>query len=295
VRAGLLPRLRLEQAPVWGVAIFTPGDAPFRNLAEALALIENKELDPWQRRIKANERGAYLASKKLTIIDAVDIALNATAGIDRLLLVVDQFEELFTLTSEEDRKPFINSLLAATQAAPITVLLTLRADFYKQAITLTRELSDLLQQGLVNIGPLRREEWRSIIEDPAELVGLRFEVGLVERLLTDVEAQPDSLPLLEYALKELWKRKQGCMMTHAQYADLGGIEGAVSKRADEVLAHLPLAQQDSALRALTRLIRVSIEEDGGTDTRLRVRLAELDEASHHLLQPFVEERLLERV
>jgi tetratricopeptide (TPR) repeat protein len=206
--------------------------------------------------------------------------------------VVDQFEELFTLTSEEDRRPFINSLLTATQTAPITVLLTLRADFYKQAITLARELSDLLPQGLVNVGPLRREEWRIIIEEPAGLVGLRFEPGLVERLLTDVEAQPDSLPLLEYALKELWKRKQGCLMTHAQYADLGGIEGAVSKRADEVLAHLPLAQQDSALRALTRLIRVSIEEDGGTDTRLRVRLAELDEASHQLLQPFVEERLL---
>lgn len=292
VRAGLLPRLRLEQAPVWDAAIFTPGGAPFRNLAEALALVENKDLDSWQRRVKANERGAFLASRKLTITDAVDITLNARAGIDQLLLVVDQFEELFTLTSEEERRPFVDSLLAATRTAPVTVLLTLRADFYRQSIVLTRELSDLLPQGLINVGPLRREEWKTIIEEPASLVGLQLESGLADRILTDVEAQPDSLPLLEYALTELWKRRQGRVMTHAHYTDLGGIEGAVSKRADAVLARLPFAQQDSALRALTRLIRVSIEEDEGADTRLRVRLADLDEASHSLLQPFVEERLL---
>jgi len=255
-------------------------------------LIENKELDPWERRVKANKRGAYLTSRKLTIADAVDITLKATAGIDRLLLVVDQFEELFTLTSEEERRPFVDSLLAATRTAPVTVLLTLRADFYRQSIELTRELSDLLPQGLINMGPLRSEEWKTIIEEPASLVGLQLQSGLADRILKDVEAQPDSLPLLEYALTELWKRRQGRVMTHAQYADLGGIEGAVSKRADAVLARLPLAEQDRALRALTRLIWVSIEEEGGTDTRLRVGLAELDEASHQLLQPFVEERLL---
>ena len=140
VRAGLLPRLRLEQSTVWDAAIFTPGDAPFRNLAEALALVEDTKLDPWQRRVKANKRGAYLASGQLTITDAVDITLESTKGTDRLLLVVDQFEELFRMTSEADRRLFIDSLLSSLQTAPFTLLLTLRADFFEQALTLSREL-----------------------------------------------------------------------------------------------------------------------------------------------------------
>ena len=94
----------------------------------------------------------------------------------------------------------------------------------------------MLPQSLITLGPLRSEEWRTIIEEPAKLVGLQCESGLVEWILKDVETQPDSLPLLEYALTELWKRKQGTLIAHAQYADIGGVEGAISKRADEVLA-----------------------------------------------------------
>jgi hypothetical protein len=192
VRAGLLPWLRLEKPAVWEVAIFTPGEAPFRNLAEALALTADKALDPWQRRIKANERGAYLASGTLTLADAVDITLAAAGGKTRFLLVVDQFEELFTLTRETERKLFVDALLASIETAPVTVLLTLRADFVQQVMTLSRALSDRLPQSLVTLGPLLGEEWRIVIEEPAKCVGLRFEPGLIERILKDVEAQPDS-------------------------------------------------------------------------------------------------------
>jgi hypothetical protein len=292
VRAGLLPRLRLEKAPIWTATIFKPGDAPFRNLAEALALVEDNTLDSWQRRVKANERGEYLASGRLTLTEAVGITLKASVGTDRLLLMVDQFEELFTLTSEADRRSFVDSLIVASRTAPITILLTLRADFYSPVINLSRELSDLIQQGIVNLGPLRSDEWKTVIEEPARLVNLQFQPGLVERILKDVEAQPDSLPLLEYALAELWKRKQGCLITHAQYTEIGGIEGAINRRADDALASLPPAERDIALHILTRLIRVSIEEDDSADTRLRIRLAELEESTLQMLRPFIDARLL---
>src|SRR5262249_50285118 len=117
VRAGLLPRLRHEKAPTWEVAIFTPSTAPFRNLAEALVLVENPHLDRWERLKKAKERGEDLASGEVSISEAVEITLEASKGAGRLLLVVDQFEELFTLTSEANRKPFCDALLAATQTS----------------------------------------------------------------------------------------------------------------------------------------------------------------------------------
>jgi hypothetical protein len=292
VRAGLLPWLRLEQPAVWEAAIFTPGEAPFRNLVEALALTDDKPLDPWQRTIKANERAAYLASGALTLAEAVDITLAATGGKTRFLLIVDQFEEVFTLTRETERKPFIDALLASIEIAPVTVLLTLRADFFQQAMTLTRALSDRLPQSLVTLGPLLGEEWRTIIEEPAKRVGLRFEAGLIERILKDVEAQPDSLPLLEYALTELWQHKQGMLLTHTQYADLGGVEGAISKKADEVLTSIPPAQHKRALHALTQLVQVAIDKEGGADTRRHARRTDLGEASWQTLQPFVGARLL---
>src|SRR5262249_739127 len=151
-------------------------------------------------------------------------------------------------------------------------LLTLRADFFSQALSLTRELSDRMQQGIVTLGPLRGSELSMVIEEPARKVGLRFESGLATPILRDVESQPDSLPLLEYALTELWKQKQSTLMAHAQYAAIGGVEGAIGKRADEVLACLPLVQQDHALHALTQLVQVSIDQERGPDTRRRVRL-----------------------
>jgi hypothetical protein len=171
-------------------------------------------------------------------------------------------------------------------------VLTLRADFYGQAIGLSRSLSDSIQKGLVNLGPMTRDELRQAIEEPARRVGLSFEPGLVARLLDDVKGQPGNLPLLEFALKELWQRRQGGTITNEQYDAIGTLEGAISKRADAQLERVPPAERDAVLRAFTRLVRVSAANEEGTDTRQRVRLKDLDAAVHSVVKSFVKERLL---
>src|SRR5262249_23122290 len=153
VQAGLLPRLRRERPPhlSWEAAIFKPGKAPFHNLAAALVTVGVAETDRWERLGKAEKLGQDLADGAIRFEAAIATALAEAPGANRLLLIVDQAEELFTLTTEQDRKLFIQRLLA--DAAPVTITLTLRADFYSQAIGYSRELGELITAGQVNILP----------------------------------------------------------------------------------------------------------------------------------------------
>jgi hypothetical protein len=209
----------------------------------------------------------------------------------RLLLVVDQFEEMFTLCGESDRHAFLDVLLAVKDAAPMTILLTLRADFMGQAQSFSPIFSQLLDESIVSHRPLSRADLESVITGPASYAGLEFEPGLINFILQEVAAQPDSLPLLEYALKEMWRKRQSRVMGHALYEEVGRVEGAISQHADVVLQALPEAERAVALRALTRLVRVA-DEEGEADTRSRLSLSELPETERAVLQTFVSARLL---
>lgn len=182
VQAGLLPLLRRERPPhpAWEAAIFTPGKRPFHSLAACLVPFWETEMSETQRLIEAEELGKRLADGTVAVEAALDQALRKSSGTDRLLLVMDQFEELFTLTLEAERRGFVEALLRATADKPVTLVLTLRADFYGQAICLSRALSDGIQQGIVNLGPMTRDELRRAIENPAGVVKLDFEPGLAD-------------------------------------------------------------------------------------------------------------------
>ncbi len=237
VQAGLLPLLRSERPPhpSWETAIFTPGNAPFHNLAAALVTAGAAGQDKWGRMDKVEELGGKLASGVIRLEAAMATALAEAPGANRLLLIVDQAEELFTPNeiTEQDRKSFIQRLLAAADAAPVTIALTLRADFYGQAIAYSRELGELITRGQVNILPMSRDELRQAIVAPADSAGLRFEENLVDRILDHVESQPGHLPLLEFALTQLWNRKQGKLLSNDAYNEIGGVEGAISRLAEE--------------------------------------------------------------
>jgi hypothetical protein len=217
VRAGLLPRLRREPPSrgTWDVVSFRPGKYPFLNLAIALEAVRNPESSDAERETDAAALGKGWSSGDVPLELSLGRAREALR-IDRLLVVVDQFEELVTLTPKDDRQPFLSRLLAATGAeSKITVLLTLRADYYS-AIYLDPRLSDGVQRGLVNVGAMTRDERRAAIESPVRRVGLEFEPGLVDRLLDDVGDEPGNLPLLEFALTELWERHEGRRLTNPQ-------------------------------------------------------------------------------
>jgi hypothetical protein len=294
VRAGLLPRLRREP-PLWGtwdVVTFLPGKYPFLNLAIALEAARNTEASDAARETDAAALVKSWSSGDLPLELSLGRAREALR-VDRLLVVVDQFEELVTLTPKDDRLPFLSRLLAATEAeSKITVLLTLRADYYGLAIGLDPGLSDGIQRGLVNVSAMRRDELRQVIEGPARRVGLEFEPGLVDRLLDDVGDEPGNLPLLEFALTELWEGREGRRLTKAAYEALGRVAGAIGRRAETVFAKLTKEQQAAAPRLFGRLVRVTDIDEEGRDTRQRVRLCDLDDVSRSAVEPFVAGRLL---
>ena len=294
VQAGLLPRLRQESplAPTWNAVIFTPGKRPFHNLAAALIPILEAKAGETQRLVEAGKLGKSLASGQVALEAALDSALKKSTSTDRLLIIADQFEEIFTETPETEREPFIKSLLKAAELPRANIVLTLRADFYSQTISISRDLSDRIEDGQINLGPMTNEELHRAIENPANSVGLEFEPGLVTRILDHVREQPGNLPLLEFALTELCEQRQGRLLTHKKYDDTGGVQGAITRTAEEQFGKLASEQQELALRLLTRLVRVAAANEEGRDTRQRVTMNQLDTTMQSIVQAFVTSRLL---
>jgi hypothetical protein len=207
------------------------------------------------------------------------------------LIVVDQFEELYTLTSDEEaRRRFLDELLAASSrpGSKVNIALTLRGDFVGKALAY-RPLSDRLQDAQINLGPMTREELECAIRKPAEKIELEFEPGLIERILNDVGDEPGNLPLLEFVLKELWDKRRGSVLLNQTYDAIGGLQGAVATKADELLKGLSLAEQKILQRVFLRIVRPS---EGGEDTRRRAAFAELPLEGAELVIKLANERLL---
>jgi len=207
VRAGLVPKLRRDRDTAWETVILVPTDQPLKALAKAFLPLLEPSMGEVDRLAEATKLAEHLRSGTISLYDIVGRILQKQSGIDRVLIVVDQFEELYTLTSDDDaRRRFIDELLAASSWAgsKANITLTLRGDFVGKALAY-RPLSDRLQDAQINLGPMTREELECAIRKPAEKIELEFETGLVRRILKDVGDEPGNLPLLEFVLKELWE------------------------------------------------------------------------------------------
>jgi len=228
-QAGLIPLLRRRRPPneTWDVLVMRPGKTPFYCLAEAVASLLYPGLEKLDLLEKISALEEKLAAGKVPFWAVVKSVLEDSNGTDRLLLIVDQFEELFTLNEADRRSPFIHCVLEALDKTVLRLLLNFRADFYGRAIGESRELSDLIEQGVVNLGPMTSDELKCAIEQPGLLVGLGFESGLVSRIVSDAGDEPGNLPLVEFALTELADsaRRQGNLLTHAAYDAIGQIAG----------------------------------------------------------------------
>jgi hypothetical protein len=236
VRAGLVPALRRDLARVWDVVTIVPGARPLHALAAGLLPLLEPTMTEADRLIEVNKVAGALESGAVHLPEIVARIVQKQMGTDRLMLVADQWEELYTLTADGGlRRRVIDELLEATTASPLTVVLTLRGDFVGHALAY-RPLADRLQGAQVNLGPMVREELRQAIEQPAKKVELHFEPGLVDRILQDAGDEPGNLPLLEFVLRQLWDRRHHGELQHAAYEDLGRLSGAVAQKADEVSA-----------------------------------------------------------
>jgi len=147
----------------------------------------------------------------------------------------------------------------------------MRADFYPRCLTYP-DLAARLESGQVAVTPMTEGELRQAIELPAQKVRLTFERGLVDAILDDVLGEPGALPLLQYALLELWQRREGRRLTFQAYRDIGGVEGAIARRAEEIYTGFTSQEQGLVRRVMMRLVQPGI---GTEDTRRRATLAEL--------------------
>ncbi len=181
---------------------------------------------PVDRLAEARKLADHLRDRTLPITDVLAQWRGQIPGPARLLLLADQFEEAFTLCHDDPcRRAFLDALLAAADDAVGDVLFTLRADFYGRVLEDER-FGRRVDAGLVNVLPMTRDERQAAVEQPALQAGLRFEEGLVERILDAVEDAPGDLPLLEFALTELWQRQTADgVLTHAAYEESGEVSG----------------------------------------------------------------------
>jgi formylglycine-generating enzyme required for sulfatase activity len=188
------------------------------------------------------------------------------------LIVVDQFEELFTLTRDEStRKDFIERLLDESSRAQI--ILTLRSDFLGE-VGAYRTLSAEIQNHLEIIPPMDMDELRRAMEGQAGVVSMRFESDLSQQILDDVAGEPGAMPLLQHALWELWNRRHGRNLRASEYRAFGGVKQAITSTAEKVYAECSKPEQDQLRDIFLRLTRLD-EGDEGRDTRRRVPLSDL--------------------
>jgi WD40 repeat protein len=272
VRAGVIPALRrgtVTGSRHWFIAEMIPGAQPLAELAQALLKVAVSQPRDLLGQLQRDERGLLHATQRL---------LPGGAETE-LVLVIDQFEEVFTLVEDEAaRTHFLNSLLTAVTDphSRLRVILTLRADFYDRPL-LYAGLSELVRQRTEVVTPLTPEELQHAIVGPAERVGVSLEADLVGAIVAEVSEQPGTLPLLQYALTELFERRSGRLMTLDAYTSSGGVTGALARRADLIYQRLQPSEQAAARQLFLRLVTLG---EGMEDTRRRVLRSELTALSN---------------
>ncbi|MGY1499408.1 nSTAND1 domain-containing NTPase [Streptomyces sp. QTS52] len=249
LRAGLIPRLQQECGPAV-LRVFTPGERP------------------------AETYGHLLVPKD---------------GGPESWVVVDQFEEVFTLCHDRaERARFVDLLLAARDPDNrLRVLVSVRADFYARCAE-HRELADALGGAGLLVGAMTADELREAVTRPAAAVGLLVERELTVRIVEEVLDRPGALPMLSHVLLETWRRRRGRLLTLAAYEAAGGVRGAIAASAEEVYGQLTPAQARSARRLLLRMVEPG---QGGADTRRPLTRAELAESATDHQVPVVVERM----
>ena len=294
VQAGLIPRLRQGVIPgshQWELVVTRPADDPFKQLAAKGFEFESQDL-----------------------IASVHVQLAQHPGRTRLVLVIDQFEELLTVCPEAVRQEFVSQLTSLLAASlPITIVLVMRDDFYDQFVR-QETLVEWLEQsrGPVNVPQtLRQDELIAIVRKPAEAVRLRFEDGLIEIIVKDtmeatvlpsdegVVTRSSNLPLLEFALTQLWELRENGMLLRNVYATIGGVTGGLTKWADEVFFGLQNEEKRrKARRIFTDLVHIGDEKQRLPDSRRRMSLdllcrdeREIEEV-HQIVQRLASARLL---
>ncbi|MFB0632752.1 trypsin-like peptidase domain-containing protein [Streptomyces sp. AB3(2024)] len=284
--AGVVPRLR-EAGAVAVVVRPTFGSSPLAALAAVLLPMLEPKLSETQRLLRLTELTEVLRQGGLA--DVVPRLLELRKS-RRLLVVVDQFEELLALTPQAVDE-LADVLFADALPRTVRVLTTLRADFLEIALAHPR-LGPALSRRVHALGPLSPERLREVVTAPVDAIpGVHYEPALVDRILEDTGTEPGALPLLGFTLDLLWQKQRGGLLTYQAYRDLGGVTGALSAHADQAWnEHVPKEDELAAQRLFTQLIRVPMGSPAAT-RRMALR-TELGEQEWRVAQQLASTRLL---
>ena len=257
VEAGLVPRLRATAHETWEIVEMVPGTHPFRELARALG----QSIDS-------------LRGDDLDLLRAVQQV--ASSETDRYLVVIDQCEELFHSDVDgRDRARFLRNVVEAVEDpySQLTVVATLRADFYDRAIA-EPGFGPLLAANSLTVVPMNPAELEAAAARPAAGVGVQLEPELIAELSSDMAGQPGSLPLYQYVLTLLFDERTGSTLTRSAYHQIGGLRGALALRAEGVYIDL---EPECQIIARQLLLRCASLGAGRPDTRRRVDRSEIDD------------------
>ena len=264
--AGLVPAIQrgdLPQSGQWPIIRCRPGTRGWESLQIALA--NNRQIAPGLATLPALITRAEDEQRRLHLTAC--LALHDQPETARLLVLIDQFEEIFTLSNDEKEScQLIDNLLYASNVTGgrTIVVLTMRAEFYGSCATypgLRAAISD--HQSL--IGPLSEEEIREVIETPAQLAGGELEPGLIEMLLADMKGRVGALPFLEHALFKLWEGRASRLLTAKAYTDLGRLEGTLDAHAEEFYTKTLTAEEQPLCRQI--LLDLIHPGEGAVDTK----------------------------
>ena len=269
VYAGLFPALRRERGvsgqAVWQILDLRPHAEPLNQLALGFNP-PNPDLGPVDRRAELNRLAKSLRNREVTLAELVRDRLQNETGSTRLLLYVDQWEELYTLAaprepkSEEEKaraadvRLFIDLVLEAAAKSPCTLVLSVRSDFYPD-VQNHNDLRIAVQETQVSLGTMNEAELRAVIEGPPKALGASVDPELTKKLIRDIGLDPASgrsdeydigkLPLLEYALEQAWAKRKGPQLSPENYS---GLEQALEERANALYGKLSAEEQAAAKR-----------------------------------------------
>jgi WD40 repeat protein/serine/threonine protein kinase len=266
VRAGLIPELRSGRIPGsnhWFISEMVPGSNPLTGLTQALLSVAPGAPPRLQEQLQSNSRA---------LLWAVD---NMMANVEGdLLLFIDQFEELFTqVQNEAERVQFLDLLSNAVseENSRFRVIITLRADFYDRPLVY-QGFGEIVQQRTQVVLPLNASEIERAITGPAHHVGMQVNSDLIAAIVDDMREEPGALPLLQYALTEVFERSDENVLTLEAYRERGGVVGALVRRAEDVYRSLTESEKDTVQQLFLRLVAIG---EYGVDTRRRTMQSEL--------------------
>jgi serine/threonine protein kinase/WD40 repeat protein len=266
VKAGLHPALlngSLPGSDKWFYVSMKPQNHPLDELEIALTKLAANQGQNMRQHLERDERGLVRAAELLLPDDGSE-----------LFIVIDQFEEVFTLVeNEQERQHFLNLLLSAASdvRSRVRLVVTLRADYYDKPLHYP-EFGEMLRTRMETILPLTATGLEQAISRPAQRVGVNFEPGLVAQIVSEINYQAGALPLLQYALTELFEYRQGRLLTLEAYQRIGGVVGALAKGADTIYNGFDAAAQQLTKQIFLRLVTLG---EGAEDTRRRTTLDEL--------------------